>query len=51
MTLKLYGSARSRTSMPRWYLEEKWETFGVINPFAGMPALGSPRPRIHWHGS
>lgn len=38
MTLKLYGSARSRTSMPRWYLEEKWETFGVINPFAGMQA-------------
>ena len=23
MTLKLYGGARSRASMPRWYLEEK----------------------------
>jgi glutathione S-transferase len=23
MTLKLYGDARSRASMPRWYLEEK----------------------------
>jgi glutathione S-transferase len=56
MTLKLYGGARSRASMPRWYLEEKgiaydWiqldmeadehkgESFGVINPFAKVPAL------------
>ncbi len=23
MTLILYGGARSRASMPRWYLEEK----------------------------
>ncbi|MEN9860965.1 MAG: hypothetical protein RLZZ515_1447, partial [Cyanobacteriota bacterium] len=23
MGLKLYGGARSRASMPRWYLEEK----------------------------
>jgi len=23
MTLTLYGGARSRASMPRWYLEEK----------------------------
>ena len=30
MTLKLYGGARSRASMPRWYLEEKGISYNWI---------------------
>jgi glutathione S-transferase len=30
MTLKLYGGARSRASMPRWYLEEKGSAYDWI---------------------
>jgi len=28
MTLTFYGGARSRASMPRWYLEEKGILYG-----------------------
>ena len=39
MALTLYGGARSRASMPRWYLEEKGIAYTNFRNLAEHPAV------------